>query len=161
MSFTRRSLITAGATSAAAVAAGGLGLAAIARGDETCTLPTADELAIALSSTDVHVGDEVTASAAIAVVSPDGDLIGPQMKTVDIWWDLDPDQWWTALTGEPISASGGTALQLASFETTGSCSFSGQWQVPDVPPGEFGVMAIATDQAGECESYAPATVSVQ
>ena len=77
-----------------------------------CPIPTARDLALTLkaSANAAAIGERLTASAAIGVVAEDGAPIGPQTKRIDIWWDLDPHRWWTALTGKPVSASGGTPL---------------------------------------------------
>ncbi len=74
-----------------------------------CPIPTARDLALTLkaSANAAAIGERLTASAAIGVVAEDGAPIGPQTKRIDIWWDLDPHRWWTALTGKPVSASGG------------------------------------------------------
>jgi hypothetical protein len=74
----------------------------------------------------------------------------------------DPDRWWTALTGNPASASGHTALRVASASVRGACAFNVLFEVPHVTPGSHSAIAIAFDERdGSSTAYAPAAVTVR
>lgn len=85
----------------------------------------------------------------------------PATRRVELWWDLDPEQWWSALVGDPVSLSGGQSWRVAAADLAAPCVFSAPFEVPQVEAGDYGVMAIAIDALGSAESYAPAWVSVR
>jgi hypothetical protein len=151
---TRRGLPAAGATTALRAIVESLDAVALAASPP----PPAEAVSLELSSAVASIGDELIASAALPVGV--GETQSMPTKTVEIWWDLDPDQWWTALSGESEPASGGVSRRVASVEVSGERSFSAPFQVPSVPAGAFGVVAVIIGEDGSATSYPPAYVRV-
>jgi hypothetical protein len=155
MLTTRRTLIATGA----ATALGALRLPTALAATDAAAASSAQAFILASSARIAAPGDAITVSAGAAGLMSGG-LPAPPTKLVQIWWDLDPDRWWTALIGKPVSASGGRCLRLATVDVTGARAFLARYEVPRVPPGTYGVMALAFNTDNGVESYSTAHLTV-
>jgi hypothetical protein len=74
--------------------------------------------------------------------------------TVEAWWNLDPEEWSSALPGgqEPVPAGPGPVLRLGAVEHAGArCEYRILFTVPEAPPGLYPVVAIT----GGDQSWGP------
>lgn len=159
--MTRRRLLRVGVATAGAM---GLELLPIPRARASavslaCAAPTPEQLALNLGATSASPGDALTAVGSFGVFDPAGQREPVSVGTVDLWWDLDFDVWWSALTPAPVAVSGGAPERVATASTAGQCQFALPFSVPRVATGSYGVLAIARNgMAAEC--YGPALVDV-
>jgi hypothetical protein len=75
--------------------------------------------------------------------------VGPSGE-IQVWWNLDPDQWWTAISGsapspKPSPASDGPVLLLTTFDVTGLCSYQVHLTVPAVSAGQYIIEPLSAD----------------
>lgn len=95
-------------------------------------------------------GTEVTLSGPVPLFREDGSYGGTDDQ-IDFWWNVDPDQWFTAMPGHdpgPAGAGGGSTTFLGSEELGDSCRFEFVFQVPDYQPGDYPVIGLIQGGGG-------------
>ncbi|MGH2724285.1 MAG: hypothetical protein ACRDI0_08465 [Actinomycetota bacterium] len=94
-----------------------------------------------------------------------GSAVGSITK-VRVWWNLDPNAWWSALveTTPPTAATDGPVLLLGEEDVSGKCGYEISFKVPDVPPGTYPIVALYSgpDVGGPSTAMLePATFTVE
>jgi hypothetical protein len=94
-------------------------------------------------------GSSAAFHLAIPTSSETGRYIRP-LGEVQIWWNLDPRSWSTALPGgdEPTPQMEGRVVKLGSIGVEGLCEVDGTIVIPDVGSGTYPIVAILTDGDG-------------
>lgn len=89
-------------------------------------------------------GTLVTISGSIPMFGLTGEYI--PTKKVRFWWNLDPEQWPTALTSAPRAAIPGPVAFLGEADVTNDCDYTLQFSVPHGPAGTYPVIGLHSDE---------------
>jgi hypothetical protein len=77
---------------------------------------------------------------------------GPADPTewVEVWWNLDPSEWPSALPGdpEPVPAGSGAAMKLGRVDVETSCTYELGFPVPQAPSGRYPIVVLYGSEAG-------------
>lgn len=93
-------------------------------------------------------GTEVTLSGPVPLFGEDGTYDGTDDQ-IDFWWNVDPDQWDTAMPGsDPAGAGDGSTTFLGSEPLGDSCRFEFVFEVPDYEPGDYPVIGLILGGGG-------------
>ncbi len=87
-------------------------------------------------------GSLVTVSGPVPLFGEDGKY-APSDK-IEVWWNLAPEESYSVLPNEkgPIPERNGPATLLGTVDATQSCTFATTFEVPDVSPGSYRVVAL-------------------
>jgi hypothetical protein len=101
----------------------------------------------ALSSEAGPSGTTVVAFGPMPVRAEGGRYVGPRSRKVELWWNLDPSRWESAVafrlpSPDPRPGREGDASFLGRASTLGDCEFRIAFRVPDVEPGSYPVVAL-------------------
>lgn len=101
---------------------------------------------------EVEEGPEVGTALDVPVLlfGEDGSYQGTDDQ-IDFWWNVDPDQWVTAMPGHdpgPTGADGGSTTFLGSEPLGDSCRFEFVFEVPDYEPGDYPVIGLILGGGG-------------
>jgi hypothetical protein len=110
-------------------------------------------------------GAEVTVSGPIPVLNEQGEHVGSISDRLQVWWNLDPKKWETALPGQtPAPYTPGSPPELlAELAVTGQCAYSVNVTLPQAPPGTYTIIVVDIVDDPENQSSAifpPATVTL-
>lgn len=109
-------------------------------------------------------GTQVTLNGTFALYDETGklDLAVPTVR-LDVWWNLDPDHWWTALTpAGPRAAGTGKVVRLERTAVPRSmpCTYRLTVTVPQVAPGAYPLTILyATRHSVTNSAAVPFTVT--
>jgi Tol biopolymer transport system component len=93
----------------------------------------------------VAVGSSVTISGPVPIYGENGSFTPYDPgDTVQFWWNLDPNQWDSAITtGGPSPAVPGASVQsLGEKSIVNTCSYELTFTVPDVPVGTYPIIGL-------------------
>jgi streptogramin lyase len=72
---------------------------------------------------------------------------GPTER-IEVWWNADPEQYWTVRLPEPSPFAPGPVLFLGEQDVLWRCTFRFEFRVPKVPAGTYTVLALHGDDTG-------------
>ncbi|HEX2295717.1 MAG TPA: hypothetical protein VHN37_10455 [Actinomycetota bacterium] len=98
-------------------------------------------------------GSEATVSGPLPLYGKSGRYRGPAGKKVELWWNLVPSRYTTAVSfgsssPEPQAARDGRALMVGRTRLRGECRFAIDFDVPAVAPGAYPLVAIGYGERG-------------
>lgn len=98
-------------------------------------------------------GSEAIVSGPLPLYSKSGRYRGPTGKKVELWWNLKPSRYATALSfgpssPEPEAAKDGLVLLVGATRLYGECTFKITFDVPDVAPEVYPLVAIGYGGGG-------------
>lgn len=100
---------------------------------------------IQLSDSSRPSGSSVTVTGSVPVSANDGSYRGPNGE-IQFWWNADPDHWHNVLpspTLDPVPKNpSADVIRLGAVELS-ACTFAFDFEVPDVPPGEYPLLPIS------------------
>jgi hypothetical protein len=110
-------------------------------------------------------GAEVTVSGPIPVLNEQGEQVGSISDRLQVWWNLDPEKWETALPGQTPApyAPGSPPKLLAELAVAGRCAYSVNVTLPQAPPGTYTIIVVDIVDDPENQSsviFPPATVTL-
>ena len=111
-------------------------------------------------------GSTVTVSGPLAVTSEDGSNVGQTATEVDVYWNLNFDEWWSVLGNSPspvASVAGSPVHLLGTQDVSKLCTYQVQVRIPSVAPGTYPIEVLyrGPDQGGPSfASFAPADFQV-
>lgn len=107
-------------------------------------------------------GSDFVVTGDVPVQEEDGTVVQPTSTDIWVWWNLDPNQWYTAQEANPVPAQEGQPVeQIGEAHFTTECSWSVTVQAPDVPPGDYDIVVLYSTPSGDgTSSFAPSTFSV-
>ena len=99
-------------------------------------------------------GSTVTVIGQVSAYGPGGAYVGLPQGVVQLWWNLDPSLWWTALPGStpspnPSPAVAGPVVLLNSRNLDGACLYQMRFTVPDVSPGTYTLVVLHLEGQGQ------------
>jgi hypothetical protein len=89
-------------------------------------------------------GTVVQVSGPIATGGSEGGGWGAPLTRLEAWWNLDPDEWFGALTGNPVGARPGPVEILGRWFADGGCVYAIRLRVPEVPAGTYPVVLVGS-----------------
>lgn len=98
-------------------------------------------------------GSEATVSGPLPLYGKSGRYRGPAGKKVELWWNLEPSRYATAVSfggssPEPEAARDGAVLLVGATRLSGECTFEIAFEIPDVAPGDYPLVAIGYGGGG-------------
>jgi cytoskeletal protein RodZ len=109
-------------------------------------------------------GSTVTASGSLPVIAQDGADVGQTSNEVDVYWNLDFDNWWSALGASPSTSVAGSPVKfLGEQDVAKLCTYQVQVEIPPVAPGAYPIEVLyqGPDQGGpSVASFAPVNFQV-
>ena len=92
-------------------------------------------------------GSEATVSGPLPLYRPSGRYVGPRGKKVELWWNLEPGRYATAVSfvgssPEPKAAKDGPVLLVGATPLWGECTFTITFDIPDVMSEVYPLVAI-------------------
>jgi hypothetical protein len=99
-----------------------------------------------LTPTSGMPGSQAMVSGKLPQTGESGQAV-PTTK-VDVWWNLDPHRWTTALTGHPVAASPGEVFSLTGESVKGACGYRVSYRIPAVPSGKYPLVILYSGGGG-------------
>jgi len=96
-------------------------------------------------------GSTVTVTGSLPVIAEDGADVGQTSNEVDVYWNLDFDNWWSALGPSPSASVAGSPVKfLGKQDVAKLCTYQVQVEIPSVAPGAYPIEVLyqGPDQAG-------------
>src|SRR5687767_6927479 len=101
--------------------------------------PDAPTYRPSISHSAARAGSRVVLSGAVPVQNEAGNYVGPGDGKLVLWWNLDPEQWPTALAPEiesPVPARANEpVVKLGRVFPRGHCRYAMSFEVPRARPG--------------------------
>jgi hypothetical protein len=72
---------------------------------------------------------------------------------IQVWWNLDPDIWYSVFLPTPSPAGPGTAQLLGGADVSGLCSYEVAITIPNVPVGEYGLVVVYFTPEGAAAAF--------
>jgi hypothetical protein len=92
-------------------------------------------------------GSEATVSGPLPLYSKSSRYVGPSGKKIELWWNLEPSRYATAVsfwdsTPEPVAARNGPVLLVGATRLWGECTFRITFDIPEASPDVYPLVAI-------------------
>jgi hypothetical protein len=98
-----------------------------------------------LSPTSGPPGSTVTVTGPLPVTSEDGSNVGQTATEVDVYWNLNFDNWWSVLGNSPSpspSVTGSPVKLLGTQDVSKTCTYQVQIKIPSVPQGTYPIEVL-------------------
>jgi hypothetical protein len=107
-----------------------------------CPTRTSYEPVIAPAAGPPGTGVEI--NGPIATGGSEGGGWGAPLTRVEAWWNLDSEEWSSALTGNPLSAGPGPVESVGRWFADGTCTYTVSFRVPEVSPGTYPIVLLTS-----------------